>query len=308
MDSLMENSRHRRQTNAKKTTSRRRRLCCCDDDDDDTVRVPFQIVTTTLISLLLPLSFLLLARLSTAQYLLSATNNYPKSAAAAAAEPTSLLCSLFLNSKKPTILHILVTLITVSSLSYALTGKFILLINHHSSDHPSTRRRLYAAWWFLFVFQVCVGLWIEGSIADGIDGSGFGQENSFLLRVVFFFGLHETIVFWGRTVVKPVVDDTIFGYWRKEGWVEKAAVGLSYGWFWWWRLREEVEALVVVPSLKTTTTGVGVGVADFMGWWLYYLTVTIGIVRIVRVLILTALILTRRRKEGDGRRLNDDKV
>ncbi|EYU38428.1 hypothetical protein MIMGU_mgv1a025184mg [Erythranthe guttata] len=295
----MESSR-RRQTNAKKTSSRR--LCC---DDADTVRVPFQIVTTTLISLLLPLSFLLLARLSTAQYILSATNNYPKAAAAAVAEPTSLLCSFFLNSKKPTILHILVTLITVSSLSYALTGKFILLVNHSSDHiHPSTRRRrLYAAWWFLFVFQVCVGLWIEGSIATGIDGSGFGRENSFLLRVVFFFGLHETIVFWGRTVVKPVVDDTIFGYWRKEGWVEKAAVGLSYGWFWWWRLRDEVEALVVVPSLKTSTTGVGVGVADFMGWCLYYLTVTIGIVRIVRVFILTALILTRRREEG-----NDDKV
>ncbi|KAL7124868.1 hypothetical protein ABFS83_14G077400 [Erythranthe nasuta] len=302
MDSVMESSRHRRQTNAKKTISRRRRLCC--GDDDDSVRVPFQIVTTTLISLLLPLSFLLLARLSTAQYLLSATNNYPK---AAATEPTSFLCSLFSNSKKPTILHILVTLITLSSLSYALTGKFIFLINH-SSDHPSTRRRLYAAWWFLFVFQVCVGLWIKGSIADGIDGSGFGQENSFLLRVVFFFGLHETIVFWGRTVVKPVVDDTIFGYWRKEGWVEKAAVGLSYGWFWWWRLRDEVEALVVVPSLKTSTTGVGVGVGDFMGWWLYYLTVTIGIVRIVRVFIHTVLILTRRREKGDGRCLNDDKV
>ncbi|KAL9141045.1 hypothetical protein ABFS82_14G076900 [Erythranthe guttata] len=303
MDSLMENSRHRRQTNAKKTSSRWLRLCC----DDDDVRVPLQIVTTTLISLLLPLSFLLLARLSTAQYLLSATNNYPK-AAAVAAEPTSILCSFFLNSKKPTILHILVTLITVSSLSYALTGKFIYLIDH-SSDHPSTtRRRLYAAWWFLFVFQVCVGLWIEGSIADGIDGSGFGQENSFLLRVVFFFGLHETILFWRRTVVKPVVDDTIFGYWRKEGWVEKAAVGLSYCWFWWWRLREEVEALVVVPSLNMTGVGVGVGVADFMGWWLYYLTVTIGIVWIARVVILTALILTRRREKGDDRRPNEDKV
>ncbi|KAL8027202.1 hypothetical protein ABFX02_14G079700 [Erythranthe guttata] len=300
----MENSRHGRQTNAKKTSSRRR--LCCDNDDDDTVRVPLQIVTTTLISLLLPLSFLLLARLSTAQYLLSATNNYyPK---AAVAEPTSFLCSLFLNSKKPTILHILVALITVSSLSYALTGKSILLINHHSSDHPSTRRRLYAAWWFLFVFQVCVGLWIEGSIATGIDGSGFGQENCFLLRVVFFFGLHETILFWRRTVVKPVVDDTIFGYWRKEGWVEKAAVGLSYCWFWWWRLREEVEALVVVPSLNMTGVGVGVGVADFMGWWLYYLTVTIGIVWMARVFILTALILTRRREKGDDRRPNEDKV
>ncbi|KAL8027060.1 hypothetical protein ABFS82_14G068200 [Erythranthe guttata] len=304
----MDSSESTHQTNDAKKTIRWRRC-----DAAAAVRVPFQILTTTLLSLLLPLSFLLLARLSTAQYFLSATDNYPQEAdaAAAAAEPTStstsFLRSLFLYSKKPTVLHFLVSLITVSSLTYALTGKFIFRPSHHSisgaDQPPSERRRLYGAWLLLFVFQVCVGLGIEGSIAAGIDGSGFGQESSFLLRIAFFFGLHETILFWRWTVVKPVVDDTMFGCWRKEGWVEKAAVGLSYGGLWWWRLREEVEALVVVPALMAE-----VGVADFMGWWLYYLTVAIGVVRVVRGFVFTVGILTRRREEIDLRRPNDDKV
>ncbi|KAI3460750.1 hypothetical protein Pfo_017413 [Paulownia fortunei] len=261
------------------------------------VREPFQILTTTLLSLLLPLSFLLLARLSTAHYLLSVSDNYPTP------HPTSFVCSFFLYTKKPTILHLLVSVISVSSLTHALTGKITFL--SQSPEHL-TRPRLYAAWIFLCVLQVCVGLGIEGSIAAGIDGSGFGQENSYLCRVVFFFGLHETMLFWGRAVVKPVVDDTIFGYWRKEGWVEKVAIGLSYGWLWWWRLREEVESLVVVPEVKRELM-MGIGVADFMGWWLYYLTVTIGMVRVVKGLICTVMILTRRREEGESRP-NDEKV
>lgn len=114
------------------------------------------------------------------------------------------------------------------------------------------------------------------------------------------------MLFWGRTVVKPVVDDTIFGYWRKEGWVEKVALGLSYGGLWWWRLREEVESLVMVPEVKRELM-MGIGVADFVGWWLYYLTVTIGMVRVVKGLISPVLILTRRREEGESRP-NDEKV
>lgn len=50
------------------------------------------------------------------------------------------------------------------------------------------------------------------------------------------------------------------------------------------------------------------GAADFVGWRLYYLTVTIGLIRLVKGLDLTALILTRRRKEDDkvGPTINDD--
>ncbi|KAL0289491.1 UNVERIFIED_CONTAM: hypothetical protein Sangu_2613500 [Sesamum angustifolium] len=260
------------------------------------LREPFRILTTILLSLLLPLSFLLLARIATAHYLLSVSDYYP----IPTQSPSSSLCSLLLYTKTPSILHLLVSVISVSSLTHALTG------NISQSPEPLTRPRLYTAWILLCLLQVCVGLGIEGSIAAGIDGSGFGQENSFLCRVIFFFGLHETMLFWGRTVVKPVVDDTIFGYWRKQGWVEKVALGLSYGGLWWWRLREEVESLVMVPEVKRELM-MGIGVADFVGWWLYYLTVTIGMVRVIKGLICSVVILTRRRDGGESRP-NDDKV
>ncbi|KAG8389565.1 hypothetical protein BUALT_Bualt02G0242400 [Buddleja alternifolia] len=256
------------------------------------VMEPFKVLATTLLSLLLPLSFLLLARLATAHYLLSVADNLTP-------PPTSFLCSLFLYTKNPTILHFLVSLISISTFAN------LLAINITLPD-PLTRRRLYAAWIFLAVVQVCVGLGIEGSIAAGIDGSGFGQERNLFCRVMFFFGLHETTLFWWRTVVKPVVDDTIFGVSRAEGWVEKAAMGVLYGGLWWGRLREEVEALVVVPELKRELM-MGIGVADFVGWWLYYLTVTIGTMRVIKGLICTVAILTRRIVERESR-ANDEKV
>ncbi|KAL8522709.1 hypothetical protein ACS0TY_012880 [Phlomoides rotata] len=278
------------QTNAKKI-----RTCSA---TAAAIREPFQILTTTLLSLLLPLSFLLLSRLSTAHYLLSVSDNYPTP------PPKFFLWNSLLYTTKPTILHLIISIISVSSLTNALTGKATFL--GQLQPRPLTRRRLYVAWIFLFVLQVCVGAGIEGSIAAGIEGSGFGEVNSFLCRLIFFFGLHETMLFWGRTVVKPVVDDTIFGCWREEGRLEKVTVGLSYGGLWWWRLRAEVEALVMVPEVRREMM-MGIGVADFVGWWLYYLTVTIGMVRLIRDLILTVMILTRRREDGESRP-NDEKV
>ena len=48
----------------------------------------------------------------------------------------------------------------------------------------------------------------------------------------------------------------------------------------------------------------GIGVVDFFGWWLYYVAVTVGMVRVVKGLISTVAILTRRRES----RPNDEKV
>ncbi|KAL1565159.1 hypothetical protein AAHA92_07411 [Salvia divinorum] len=260
------------------------------------VRQSFQIITTTLLSLLLPLSFLLLARLATAHYLLSVSENHPPPS------PVSFIASYLLYSKNPTILHLLVSIISVSSLSNALTGK--TMFPGRSPAEPLTRPRLYVSWLFLAVLQLCVGVGIEGTVAAGVEGSNFGQEGSFICRLVFFFGLHEIMLFWRQAVVKPVVDDTIFGGgWRAEGRLEKAVVGLSYGGLWWWRLREEVEALVVVAEVKREMM-MGIGVVDFVGWWLYYVAVTVGMVRVVKGLISTAAILTRRRES----RPNDEKV
>ncbi|CAL5357739.1 unnamed protein product [Camellia sinensis] len=94
-------------------------------------------------------------------------------------------------------------------------------------------------------------------------------------------GLHETMQYWWRRVVKPVVDDTVFGYLKEERWVERVAVAVNFGSLLWWRLRDEVSHLVVVAEVKREMA-MGVGVAEFVGWRLYYVNVTIGMVRTVK--------------------------
>ncbi|KAL2507551.1 uncharacterized protein Fot_31198 [Forsythia ovata] len=193
------------------------------------VKELFHILSATLLSLLIPLAFLLLARLATARYLLSVFDNYTTQ------NPTCPL-SLPLLCTKPTIINLLVSVVSVSALTNGLIGKFTLLSN--SLPQPSSaaasgfRPGLCVAWGFLCILQICVVLGIEGSIDAGVDGSGFGEEKSLLCRVVFFFGLHETTMFWAATVVKPVVDDTIFGFSREESRVEKAAMAFSFGVIW----------------------------------------------------------------------------
>ncbi|THF97645.1 uncharacterized protein LOC114315409 [Camellia sinensis] len=252
-----------------------------------TVKEPFQILITSLLSLLLPLAFLLLARLSTAHFLFSTAPNYPQT------QISSLLISLFFNTN-PTLLHALISFVSVATLMHSLSGRATL-----TTDSPGPVSRLYTAWILLCTLQVCVGLGIEGSIAAGIDGSGFGHERSSLSKVIFFLGLHETMVYWSRTVVKPVVDDTVFGYVKEERWVERVAMAASLGTLWWWRLRGEIESLVVMVEVKRELL-IGVGIADFVGWWLYYLTVTIGMVKIVKGIMWLGVILLCRRVEANS--------
>ncbi|GJZ74869.1 hypothetical protein Tco_0639334 [Tanacetum coccineum] len=258
-------------------------------------RGTLQVFTTTLLNLLLPLSFLLLARLSTADYLMSLNDYYP--AQVELEEPSMVFFSLLLNAIPISPLHILVSLLCVASLVHNL--------NHSRITFPSSldsletgRPRLYMAWIVLCTLQVCVGLGIEGSIGAGIDGSGFGHERNFICRIVFFLGLHATTAYWWRTIVKPVVDDTMFGFEVEERWIERVVMGASLGGLWWWRLRDEVEALVVVVEMKREMeVGVGVGVVDLMGWWLYYLVVTIGMVKVLKCLIWFGVVLLYRKAE-----------
>lgn len=256
-------------------------------------REVFYLFTLTLLSLLLPLSFLLLAKLSATQYYLQQYSpHYPF--------PSYLLyLALRIN---PCILYVVVFIISVASLIHGFTGKIIttVLRDSSSSDVVSQPPRLYFAWILLCTFQVCVGLGIEGSIAAGFydpdsDHSGnFGVERSLLSRVVFLLGLHETTRVWCGMVVRPVVDDTVFGgVARKERWVERVAMGASLGTLWWWRLRDDVETLVFMGEAKKEQLNLmmmdddgGVGFMNgFVGWWLYYLTVTIGMVRVVKGLM-----------------------
>ena len=113
-------------------------------------------------------------------------------------------------------------------------------------------------------------------------------------------------------VVRPVVDDTVFGGARRERWVERVGLAAGLGTLWWWRLREEVETLVLVAQVKSEQL-MDVGIGDFVGWWLYYLIVTIGMVRIVKGLIWIFMIsLCRRRPTTTTIEVesiqNDDKV
>ncbi|KAE9618835.1 hypothetical protein Lal_00047138 [Lupinus albus] len=269
----------------------------------------FYLLTHTLLTLLLPLSFLLLASLSSAQYYLQTHILYHSS------QPFSFLFTFALNIN-PCVLYILVSIISIATLIQGLTGK-ITLLNESSSTTIILQPGLYTAWILLCTLQVCVGLGIEGSIAAGVydydsnNDSSFGVERSLLSKVIFLLGLHETTQVWSRMIVRPVVNDTVFGVERKERWVEKVAVAASLGTLWWWRLREEVEILVVMVGVKNEELK-DVGIGDLVGWWLYYLTVTIGMVRIVKGIMWMLMISLCRRRVTRISPLesydNDDKV
>lgn len=240
------------------------------------VRESFQCLTIILLSLLLPLSFIVLARLSVTRYLI-ATSDYT--------EPDTLLVKLFLYAN-PIFLRLLTPLVTISALTQCLTGRTL-------TDHIMiSKSHLYMSWLILFTFQICVSIGIEGSIAVGIDGStSFSHQRLYLLtRSLFFMGLHETTLFWSKKVVKPVVDDTIFGVEKEDRYVEKVAMAMSFGILWWCKLGDEVESLVVVAEMKRDLFG-SVGLVDFVGWWLYYVTVAIGMVKVVKGLIWLNFVL-----------------
>ncbi|KAK9067719.1 hypothetical protein SSX86_011830 [Deinandra increscens subsp. villosa] len=250
-------------------------------------RTTLQLLTTTLLSLLLPLSFLLLARLTAADYLLS------RNGLSAAEPPSVVFFSLLLDSIPLSPLHVLVSVLCVASLVHTLNGGRITSRTFSVSQENIVRPRLYTAWIVLCTLQVCVGLGIEGSIGAGIEGSSFGHERNLICRIVFFLGLHATTVYWWRTIVKPVVDDTMFGFEMEERWVERAVMGGSLGGLWWWKLRDEVESLVAVAEMGDGS----VGVVGLMGWWLYYLVVTVGIVKVVKWLIWFGVVLLYQKVE-----------
>ncbi|XP_027367437.1 uncharacterized protein LOC113873495 [Abrus precatorius] len=272
-----------------------------------TAKEVFYLLTITILGFLLPLSFLLLATLSGVQYFLQSLTWFHWHSP----EPFSFVfhLALYIN---PCILYVLVAVISITTLVQGLMGKITLLSD---SSSPLLQLRLYVAWILLCAFQVCVGLGIEGSIAAGLyddDDSSFGPQRGLLSRVVFLLGLHETTQVWCRMVVRPVVDDTVFGFKREEKWIEKVGMAGCLGTLWWWRLREEVEKLVVMAEEKKEES-MDVGMSDFVGWWLYYLIVTIGMVRIVKGIIWMLMISLCRRRVTESSPLeasqnNDHKV
>lgn len=58
----------------------------------------------------------------------------------------------------------------------------------------------------------------------------------------------------------------------------------SFSTLWWWTLKDKVEPLVVVAEVKTELL-IDASLVDFVSWWSYYLTVTTGIVRLIKSLL-----------------------
>ncbi|KAI5399022.1 hypothetical protein KIW84_064408 [Lathyrus oleraceus] len=255
-----------------------------------TPRAIFHLLTISILTLLLPLSFLLLSSLSGAKFHLEIYSQ----------QRLPYIFSFAIHTS-PCILYVLVSIVSVATLINGLMGKITLLNDSSNSLVLRTRLDISWKWILLCVFQICVGLGIEASIAAGVfdsDNDVFGGvERSFLSRMIFLLGLHETTQIWSRVVVRPVVDDTVFGNGKRERlWVEKVVVAGCLGTLWWWKLREEIEKLGFMSETEKEQDLMGVGIEEFVGWWLYYLTVTIGMVRIVKgVMWIFMVSLCRRR-------------
>ncbi|CAA7017785.1 unnamed protein product [Microthlaspi erraticum] len=256
---------------------------------------PFRLITTTLLSLLLPLSFLLLSRLSSSSFFLSLNASSPSS--------SPPLSSFFLYTNSAFVI-VFVFLLSVYTLVHALATK-ITTKDRNRSIAAAFSPHVSVSWLILFLVQISVVLGLERTVSEGVNRIIISSERSFLIRLMFFFGLHEVMILWYRVIVRPVVDSTLLGegfMMREETVEEKVAFAVSCGTFWWWKLRDEVESLVGAAECKRelmllllqidgNKVSLDVGTMDFVNWWLYYLVVTIGVVRIVKGSLWFVMIL-----------------
>jgi len=208
----------------------------------------FHTLSLTLLTLLLPISFLLLAKL---------TSSSPSSS---------------LPPPPYAVLRLLVSFLAVSSLLYSLTGHF-------------PRPRTAIAWAVVVTFQVCISIGIEATISFGIKPL-VPSETSRLMwieRTVFFLGLYNTMLHWMRVFVKPVVDDTVYGVEVREGRADRVAIGVAFSSLWLWMLRGKVEPLVLAAGKGGLLDGFA-GWEGFVLWLVSYSTVVNGMVRVVEVI------------------------
>ncbi|CAI9105470.1 OLC1v1004398C1 [Oldenlandia corymbosa var. corymbosa] len=283
-------------------------------------KIPFQVSATVILGLLLPLSFLLLARLSAAHYLSSVDNSgrYYQF-------PPVFATLLLIYNGKSIILYSLVAVVTVAAFIHGLNSiRFLLNTGSPEEPVPGVRHvtsKLYVAWFLIFIFQVYVGVGTEWSISAGINASFIAEASSndiyfMIARALLFVGLHETMSFWSKYVVKPVVVDTVGGGGggdRVVNVAERVGVALSLGAVWCFKLRDEVDALILVPELILSLQrrrDVVVAVAEeFDGWWLYALTVSIGTMRVLKGIIwVVSAVLTSSCRKVDVIETSSDSV
>ncbi|CAK9310174.1 unnamed protein product [Citrullus colocynthis] len=234
----------------------------------------FHLLTVTLLTLSLPLAFLLFCRLVRFHYL-------------HAFLPLSTPLPSILSADRIFLL-VLISLISTAAFFDNLLGKSILL--------PTKSSGLSAAWFVLCALQIGMALGIDQGTEISIDASSLGLRRSLWCRLMFFLGLHTAMIQWSKVAVKPVVDDTVFGAPMEENWSERIAMAVSFGGLWWWRLRDEAESPAMVAENMMELL-IDPTMADFCGLALYYLIVAIGFVKILRSFVWFLKFLLRERKE-----------
>lgn len=244
-----------------------------------TVFIPsFHCLAFTLLSLHLPLSFLLMTKLTTAHHLISTSRAAPY-------HPISIVIALLVETNPP-LLHSVLLFICLFALMETVTGRKV-------------KPRLHVGWATLCLSQLCVGLGVE--VTTNVAGGLAMEENSvqtqlsWAPQMLFFVGLYETALFWSRVVVKPAVDDAAAMTAAGERWVDRAAMGAAFGGLWWWKVRGEV--------VKVSRDGLmGMEVVDLLCWSVYWAILVIGFVRLVKVpfWIVTALMIRPQPKLVEG--------
>ncbi|QCD82982.1 hypothetical protein DEO72_LG2g3324 [Vigna unguiculata] len=96
---------------------------------------------------------------------------------------------------------------------------------------------------FAMAFQV--GVPHDGFVIITVVSQRRWRRSLSRSRGGWFSGEAETSM-----VVRPVVDDKIFGVEREVRLVERVVVAASLGGLWWYRFREDVESLVVMVEAK----------------------------------------------------------
>ncbi|KAH0448741.1 hypothetical protein IEQ34_022541 [Dendrobium chrysotoxum] len=240
------------------------------------LNLSFHAVCLTLLSLLLPLSYLLFCRLSYTPL-----------------PPT-------LNS---IILYVAISFLSLSSLFYSITGHTLHI------ELPNC-----IAWAILCLFQACITFGIEGTIRDGFlplgNTSAFAHE-MWLKRTLLFIGIYEQMMLWKEKFVEPVVDGTFIEKERMEQGIDRFIMGLSFSGLWLGLLQTEVGPLV----LASTRGGFSkrVGWCDFVIWFVTFATLMTGFVRAVQFLvwqlsILLQFMYCRVEEQADGLAQGEDEV
>lgn len=237
----------------------------------------FHAICLTLLSLLLPLSYLLFPRL----------NSPP---------PLSLTFNTI-------IFYIFISFLSLSSLFYSFTGHTLLI-----------KLPICIAWAFLCLFQACVTSGIEATIRsefEPLENTSGTAHETWLKKTLFFIGIYEQMMLWEMTLVKPVVDDAIYDEERKERGIERFIMWLSFSGLWLWLLQREIEPLVLASGRGELRNEAGW--SNFILWLVTVATLLTGFVSAVKFLVWQIIVLLqfmycRVDQEDDGHRSGDNEV